>query len=56
MLNSPEKMFSDSIRIRQILLNLLGNACKFTEKGKVVLSVSGKEVEGKSWIHFTVAD
>jgi len=56
MLNSPEKMFSDSIRIRQILLNLLGNSCKFTEKGKVVLSVTGKVVAGESWIHFTIAD
>ncbi|MGK0180642.1 MAG: two-component system sensor histidine kinase/response regulator, partial [Nitrospinales bacterium] len=44
MLNAPDKIFSDSTRIRQILLNLLGNSCKFTEKGKVTLSVTGKVV------------
>jgi len=55
-LNVPDKMFSDSTRIRQILLNLLGNSCKFTENGKVTLSISGKVVEGANWLHFTVVD
>jgi signal transduction histidine kinase/CheY-like chemotaxis protein len=56
MLNAPDKIFSDSTRIRQILLNLLGNSCKFTEKGKVTLSVTGKVVEGAKWLHFTIVD
>ena len=35
----PEKLYGDSARIRQIIMNLLTNAVKFTEKGYVTLSV-----------------
>jgi PAS domain S-box-containing protein len=33
----PEHIFSDPTRVRQILMNVIGNAIKFTEKGKVVV-------------------
>jgi len=46
----------DAIRFRQSLLNLLSNACKFTEHGKVSLEVN-RQVEGDTaWICFSVQD
>ena len=45
----------DPMRLRQILLNLLSNACKFTKQGEVALRVR-KVVDGSSWIELEVAD
>ena len=52
----PAVVVGDPGRIRQILLNLIGNAVKFTDKGSITVTASVADTEQGKHIRFTVAD
>jgi two-component system sensor histidine kinase/response regulator len=53
----PKWVIGDPLRVRQILLNLIGNALKFTERGEIVITVGHDESStAPGTLHFTVTD
>ena len=54
--NIPSELIGDELRIKQVLLNLLNNAVKFTHKGQVTLSVRSKVENDDCKLIFSVED
>jgi signal transduction histidine kinase/ligand-binding sensor domain-containing protein len=53
----PHVLVGDPIRLRQVLLNLIGNAVKFTERGWIAVETEMQAADDQSvMLHFTVAD
>ena len=53
----PERVIGDPARLRQVLLNIIGNAVKFTDKGEVVVRVTLEDSDATNeTLHFAVTD
>ena len=53
----PEKIFVDTIRLNQIIANILGNAIKFTQNGEIQLVIKNiKSLDNKVLLMFSIHD
>ena len=54
--DTPIQITSDPTLVRQCLLNLLSNACKFTQDGTILLTVVTEAIGGEDWVRLEVHD
>lgn len=55
--NTPKDLYGDGIRVKQIMLNLLTNAVKYTSKGRVILTVASEKMDERHVaLHVSVKD
>lgn len=58
--SAPERVYGDITRLRQVFMNLIGNAIKFTSEGEVLVQVKARRASNESsvdWeVHFSVKD
>jgi PAS domain S-box-containing protein len=52
----PEKIYTDRLRLKQIISNVIGNAIKFTQQGVVAVKIRGNEKNGKKFLEIFVKD
>jgi signal transduction histidine kinase/DNA-binding response OmpR family regulator len=55
-LGNASKLHADLTKMRQCLLNLLSNACKFTENGAITLTIAQKQKNQAEWLEIAVSD
>ena len=54
--NIPSVLYGDSVRVRQVIINLISNACKYTKEGSVSFTVTWEQINGKDGLKAIVED
>jgi len=52
----PSKLYGDDVRLRQVIVNILNNAVKYTEKGSVTLCIAGETIDDTVSLNIRVKD
>lgn len=52
----PEKIISDRVKLREIVVNLVSNAVKYTQTGSVTICLTAKQIEREAWVQIQVTD